>query len=100
MPYKRHCGRIFVVKIEKEKENKTKQNKTKQNKNTQKQTNKHKRRGRKGYTNNPEVSALTLSGRPWCDGGLSNLYLWTFHFTFPFLFMKKEKAGDSRVFKW
>ena len=40
---------------------------------TQKQTNwnKQKRQGRKGYTNNPEVSALTLSGTPWCNGGLS-----------------------------
>ena len=65
-----------------------------------KKTNKHKRQGRKGYTNNPEGRALTLSGRPQCDGGLSNLYLWTFHFKFTFLFMKKEKAGDSRVFKW
>ena len=31
VPYKRHCGGIFMVKIEKEKENK----KTKQNKNKQ-----------------------------------------------------------------
>ena len=42
-----------MVKIEKEKENK--------------QTNKHKRQGRKGYTNNPGGRALTLSGTPWCD---------------------------------
>ena len=60
-----------MVKTGKEKENKTKQNKTKQNKNktkqTNKQTNKHKRQGRKGYTNNPGGRALTLSGRPWCD---------------------------------
>ena len=54
-----------MVKIEKEKENKTKQNK-----NIQKQTNKHKRQGRKGYTNNPGGRTLTLSGTPWCDGGL------------------------------
>ena len=73
------------------------QNKTKQN--SQKQTNK-KRQGTKGYKNNPEVSALTLSETPWCDGGLSNLYLWTFHFKFSFLFMKKESARDSPVFKW
>ena len=45
-----------MVKIGKEKENKT-----------NKQTNKHKRQGRKGYTNNPGGRALTLSGRPWCD---------------------------------
>ena len=63
-------------------------------------TNKQKRQGRKGYTNNPGVSALTLSGTPWCNGGLSNLYLWTFHFKFTFLFMKKESARNSRVFKW
>ena len=30
----------------------------------QKQTNNHKRQGRKGYTNNPGGRALTLSGRP------------------------------------
>ena len=42
---------------------KGKQNKTK----TSKQTNKHKRQGRKGYTNNPGGRALTLSGMPWCD---------------------------------
>ena len=52
-----------MVKIEKEKENKTKQN-------IQKQTNKRKRQGRKGYTNNLGGRALTLSGTPWCDGGL------------------------------
>ena len=75
-----------------EKENKTKQKLIK--------TNKQKRQGRKGYTNNPGVSALTLSGTPWCNGGLSNLYLWTFHFKFTFLFMKKESARNSRVFKW
>ena len=51
-----------MVKIGKEKENKTKQ----------KQTNKHKRQGRKGYRNNPGGRVLTLSGTPWCDGGLSN----------------------------
>ena len=47
-----------MVKIGKEKENKTK---------TSQQTNKHKRQGRKGYTNNPGGRALTLSGTPWCD---------------------------------
>ena len=41
-----------MVKIEKEKEKENKQ------------TNKHKRQGRKGYTNNPGGRALTLSGRP------------------------------------
>ena len=41
-----------MVKRKKEKENKTKQ----------KHTNKQKRQGRKWYTNNPGVSALTLSG--------------------------------------
>ena len=35
-------------------------------------------------------AALTLSGTPWCDGGLSNLYLLTFHFKFTFLFMKRK----------
>ena len=55
-----------MVKIGKEKENKTKQNKTKQ-KQTNKQTNKHKRQGRKGYTNNPGGRALTLSWTPWCN---------------------------------
>ena len=54
LPYKRHCGRIFMVKIGKEKENK-KKNETKQ-----KQTNKHKRQGRKGYTNNPGGRALNI----------------------------------------
>ena len=82
------------------KRNKERKRKAKQKKNTQKQTNKQKRQGRKGYTNNPGVSALTLSGTPWCNGGLSNLYLWTFHFKFTFLFMKKESARNSRVFKW
>ena len=82
------------------KRNKERKRKAKQKKNTQKQTNKQKRQGRKGYTNNPGVSALTLSGTPWCNGGLSNLYLWTFHFKFTFFFMKKESARNSRVFKW
>ena len=84
-----------MMKRKNEKETKTKQNKTKLTK-----TNKQKRQGTKGYKNNPEVSALTLSETPWCDGGLSNLYLWTFHFKFSFLFMKKESARDSPVFKW
>ena len=35
-------------------------------------------------------AALTLSGTPWRDGGLSNLYLLTFHFKFTFLFMKRK----------
>ena len=82
------------------KRNKERKRKAKQKKNTQKQTNKQKRQGRKGYTNNPGVSALTLPGTPWCNGGLSNLYLWTFHFKFTFLLMKKESARNSRVFKW
>ena len=66
---------------------------------TQKQANKQKKQGRKGYTNNPGVSALTLSETPWCDGGLSNLYLWTFHFKFTLFFIKKESARNSRAFK-
>ena len=61
--------------------------------------NKQKRQGRKRYTNNPGVSALTLSETPWCDGGLSNLYLWTFHFKFTLFFIKKESARNSRAFK-
>ena len=80
-----------MVKKKKEKENKTKQNKN---------TNKQKRQGRKRYTNNPGVSALTLSKTLWCGGGLSNLYLWAFHFKFTFFFVKKESARNSRVFKW
>ena len=82
------------------KRKKERKRKAKQKKNTQKQTNKQKRQGRKGYTKNPGVSALTMSGTPWCNGGLSNLYLWTFHFKFTFFFMKKESARNSRVFKW
>jgi len=73
--------------VKREKENKTKQGKHTQNK----QTIKQKRQGGKGYTNSPGVSAITSSGRPWCDGELSNLYLWTFHF---------KCARDSRIFKW
>ena len=84
-----------MVKRKKEKQSKTKEKHTKN-----KQTNKQKRQGRKGFTNNPGVSALTMSGRPWCNGGLSNLYLWTFLFKFTFFFMKKESARNSRVFKW
>ena len=80
-----------MVKRKKEKESKTKK---------RTQTNKHKRQGRKGYTNNPGVSAVTLSGTPWCNGGLSNIYLSTFHFKFTFFFMKKESAKNSRVVKW
>ena len=59
-----------MVKKKKEKESKTKKE--------HKQTNNYKRQGRKGYTNNPGVSAVTLSGTPWCNGGLSNFYLSTF----------------------
>ena len=81
-----------MVKRKKEKEGKTKKE--------HKQTNKHKRQGRKGYTNNPGVSTLTLSGTPWCNGGLSNFYLSTFLFKFTFFFMKKESAKNSRVIKW
>ena len=67
----------------------------KKGKHKNKQTNKQrKKQGRKGYTNNPGVSALTMSETPWCNGGLSNLYLWTFHFKFTFLFMKKESARN------
>ena len=82
-----------MVKREKEKENNTKQSKHTQNK----QTIKQKRQGRKGYTNNPGGSTLTLSGRPWCDGGLSDLYLWTFHFKFTFLFVKKKKGKVQEI---
>ena len=80
------------------KKRKGKQNKRKTHKN--KQANKQKRQGGKGYTKNPGVSALTMSGTPWCNGGLSNLYLWTFHLKFTFFFMKKESARNSGVFKW
>ena len=52
--------------------------KRKKGKHKNKQTNKQKKQGRKGYTNNPGVSAVTLSGTPWCNGGLSNFYLSTF----------------------
>ena len=48
-----------------EKKKKEKQSKAKQKKKTQKQTNKQKREGGKGYTKNPGVSALTMSGTPW-----------------------------------
>ena len=75
--------------------------KKKKGKHKNKQTNKQrKKQGRKGYTNNPGVSTLTLSGTPWCNGGLSNFYLWTFHFKFTSFFMKKESARNSPVFKW
>ena len=73
--------------------------KRKKGKHKNKQTNKQKKQGRKGYTNNPGVSAITLSETPWCDGGLSNLYLWTFHFKFTLFFIKKESARNSRAFK-
>ena len=52
LPKRGDCGLIFMMKRKNEKENKTKQNLTK--------TNKQKRQGTKGYTNNPGVSALTL----------------------------------------
>ena len=81
-----------MVKRKQEKESKTKEKLA--------NTSKQKRQGRKGYTNNPGVSAVTMSGRPWCDGGLSKLYLWTLPFKFTFIFMKKESARNSSVFKW
>ena len=56
-----------MVKGKKEKESKTKEKLEKK-----KKTSKKKRQGRKGYTNNPGVSAVTLSGTPWCNGWLSN----------------------------